>query len=151
MKVREIMTSDVKTCRPETSLAEVVKLMWERDCGVLPVVKSDGRVSGMITDRDICVALATRGQTADRIAVHDVIAETACTCSLEDDAIVALKTMKSQRVRRLPVVDGEGGLKGILSLNDVVTHTGAASSTEIVSTMASICEHRRPRAMTGAA
>ena len=149
MKVREIMTSDVKTCRPETSLAEVVKLMWERDCGVLPVVKSDGRVSGMITDRDICVALATRGQTADRIAVHDVIAETACTCSLEDDAIVALKTMKSQRVRRSPVVDAEGRLKGILSLNDVVTHPGAASPAEIVNTIAGICEHRRPM-MAGA-
>jgi CBS domain-containing protein len=149
MKVREIMTSDVKTCRPETNLAEVVKLMWEQDCGVLPVVKSDGRVSGMITDRDISVAIATRGQAADRIAVHDVIAGKAYTCSLDDDAIVALKTMKSQRVRRLPVVDAEGRLKGILSLSDVVTHADAASPTEIVSTMASICEHRRPT-MAGA-
>jgi hypothetical protein len=76
----------------------------------------------MITDRDICVALATRGQTADRIAVHDVIAGRAYTCLVDDDAIVALKTMKSQRVRRLPVVDAEGRLKGILSLNDVMTH-----------------------------
>src|SRR6478672_5096490 len=151
MKVREIMTSDVKTCRPDTNLAEVVKLMWERDCGVLPVVKADGKVSGMITDRDICVAIATRGWTADRIAVRDVATGKLSTCSADDDAIVALQTMKSQRVRRLPVVDAEGRLKGILSLNDVVTHNGAASSTEIVSTMASICEHRRPGATAGAA
>ena len=151
MKVREIMTSDVKTCRPETNLAEVVKLMWERDCGVLPIVNANGTVFGMITDRDICVAIATRGQTADRIAVRDVTAGKACTCAPDDDAIAALQTMKSQRVRRLPVVDAEGRLTGILSLNDVVTHAGAASATEIVSTMASICEHRRPRAMAGAA
>ncbi len=151
MKVREIMTRDVKTCRPETNLAEVVKLMWERDCGVLPVVNSEGKVFGMITDRDICVAIATRGRTADRIEVRDVTAGKACTCAPDDDAAVALQKMKSQRVRRLPVVDAEGGLKGILSLNDVVTHTGAASSTEIVSTMASICEHRRPRNMAGSA
>jgi CBS domain-containing protein len=151
MKVQEIMTRDVKTCRPETNLAEAVKLMWERDCGVLPVVRSDGKVFGMITDRDICVALATRGQTADRIEVRDVTAGKACTCGLDDEAIVALQTMKSQRVRRLPVVDADGRLMGILSLNDVVTHTGAASSTEIVSTMASICEHRRPRSMAGVA
>jgi CBS domain-containing protein len=151
MKVREIMTRDVKTCRPEANLAEVVKLMWEQDCGVLPVVNSDGKVVGMITDRDICVAIATRGRTADRIEVRDVTAGKACTCAPDDDTVVALQTMKSQRVRRLPVVDAEGGLKGILSLNDVVTHTGAASSTEIVSTMASICEHRRTRAMPGAA
>jgi CBS domain-containing protein len=150
MKVREIMTTDVKTCRPETNLAEVVKLMWEQDCGVLPVVKSDGKVSGMITDRDICVAIATRGWTADRIAVRDVTAGKVSTCAPDDDAIAALQTMKSQRVRRLPVVDAAGRLKGILSLNDMVTHAGAAPSTEIVSAMAGICEHRRPRAVAGA-
>ena len=150
MKVREIMTTDVKTCRPETNLAEVVKLMWEQDCGVLPVVKSDGKVSGMITDRDICVAIATRGWTADRIAVRDVTAGKVSTCAPDDDAIAALQTMKSQRVRRLPVVDAAGRLKGILSLNDIVTHAGAAPSTEIVSAMTGICEHRRPRAAAGA-
>src|SRR6476646_11908432 len=96
MKVREMMTKDVTTCRPETNLAEVVKLMCEQDCGVLPVVTSDGTVSGMITDRDICVALATRGQTADQIAVHDVIAGTAYTFSVDDEAIVALTTKKSE-------------------------------------------------------
>lgn len=151
MKVREIMTSDVKACRPETNLAEAVKLMWDRDCGVLPVVKADGKVFGMITDRDICVAMATRGQTADRIAVRDVTAGKAYTCLPDDDAVAALQTMKAQRVRRLPVVDAEGRLKGILSLNDVVTHAGAASPTEIVSMLTSICEHRRPAAVAGAA
>src|SRR4029450_13809591 len=63
---------------------------------------------------------------------------------------VALQTMKSQRVRRLPVVDAGGRLKGILSLNDVIIHAGAASPTDIVSTMARIGEHRRPRARAGA-
>jgi CBS domain-containing protein len=150
MKVREIMTSDVATCRPETNLAEVVKLMWERDCGVLPVVKSDGNVVGMITDRDICVAIATRGWTADRIAVRDVTAGNVSTCTPDEDANVALQTMKAQRVRRLPVVDAGGRLKGILSLNDVIVHAGAASPADIVSTMARIGEHRRPRAVAGA-
>jgi len=149
MKVREIMTSDVTACRPETNLAEAVKLMWDRDCGVLPVVKSDGKVSGMITDRDICVALVTRGQTADRIAVSDVTGGKAYTCAPDDDTAAALQTMKSRRVRRLPVVDADGRLKGILSLNDVLTHAGAAASTEILNTMAVICEHRRPTAMAG--
>lgn len=83
-----------------------------------------------------------------RIAVSDVTAERAYTWAPDDDATVALQAMKSQRVRRLPVVDVEGRRKGILSLNDVVTHAGAALSTEIVSTMASICEHRRPGAIT---
>jgi len=60
MKGREIMTTDVKSCRSETSLAEAVHLMWEGDCGVLPVIGADRKVAGMITDRDICIALATR-------------------------------------------------------------------------------------------
>jgi CBS domain-containing protein len=142
MKVRDLMTEDVKFCRPETNLAEAVKLMWERDCGVLPIVKGDGTVSGMITDRDVCIAMATRGQTGDRIAVRDVTTGTCYTCSAEDDAAAALQTMKAHKVRRLPVVDARGRLDGILSLNDVVTHAGAASPAEIVGTMASICEHR---------
>ena len=72
MRVRELMTSEVKTCRAETNLAEAVRDMWEGDCGALPVVNDEGRVIGMITDRDICIALATRGRSADRIAVREV-------------------------------------------------------------------------------
>ena len=64
MRVRDLMTSDVKTCRPETNLAEAVKEMWEGDCGALPVVGDDGRVAGIITDRDICIAVATRGRSS---------------------------------------------------------------------------------------
>jgi CBS domain-containing protein len=144
MKVREIMTADIGTCRPETNLAEAVKLMWEKDCGVLPVVKSDGRLGGIITDRDICVALATRGQTADHISVGEVATGKIYTCVTDDDTSAALQTMKSQRVRRLPVVDGNGRLKGMLSISDVMNRSGAASTAELVNTMASICEHPRP-------
>jgi CBS domain-containing protein len=146
MKVREIMTTDAKSCRPETSLAEAVKLMWEADCGVLPIIGADRKVAGMITDRDICIAVATRGRTADRIAARDVTAGKAYTCSPDDDVVAALETMKAQKVRRLPVVDAEGRLKGVLSLNDIVTHAGAATANQIVTTLTSICEHRRPAA-----
>lgn len=151
MKVRDMMTSDVRTCRPETNLAEAVRDMWEGDCGALPVVNDEGRVTGMITDRDICIAVATRGRVADRIAVREVAQDHAYTCLPDDDATAALQTMKLHKIRRLPVVDAEGHVRGILSLNDVVTHAGAASPNEMVSTLASICEHRRPVAMAGAA
>ena len=151
MRVRDVMTSDVRTCRPETNLADVVRHMWDGDCGALPVVNDEGRVTGMITDRDICIAVATRGRSADRIAVREVAQGHAYTCLPDDDATVALQTMKSHKIRRLPVVDAEGRLRGILSLNDVVTHAGAASPAEVVSTLASICEHRRPVALAGAA
>jgi len=151
MRVRELMTSEVRTCRAETSLAEAVREMWEGDCGALPVVNDEGRVIGMITDRDICIALATRGRSADRVAVREVAHGHVHTCLRDDDATVALQTMKAHKIRRLPVVDAEGHVQGILSLNDVVTHAGSASPTEVVNTLASICEHRRPTAIAGAA
>ena len=150
MKVRDLMTSDVKTCRPEMNLAEAVKEMWEGDCGALPVVSDDGRVAGIITDRDICIAVATRGRSADRIAVRDVARDHVHTCLPDDDASAALQTMKLHKIRRLPVVDADGHVRGMLSLNDIVTHAGAATPTDVVSTLASICEHRRPVAMVGA-
>lgn len=140
MKVRELMTADVKFCRPETSLNEAVKLMAERDCGVLPVVAADGTVCGMITDRDVCIAMTTCGLTGDRIAVRAVTAGYCYACSPDDDAVAALQTMKTHKVRRLPVVDSGGRLAGILSLSDVLRHAGAISDAEIVGTLASICQ-----------
>ena len=150
MKVRDMMTSDVKACRPETNLAEAVRDMWEGDCGALPIVNDEGRVTGVITDRDICIAVATRGRTADRIAVREIVQGPAYTCLPDDDVTVALHTMKAHKIRRLPVVDADGHVRGMLSLNDVITHAGAASPTEVVRTLASICEHRRPVIVAGA-
>ena len=150
MRVRDLMTSDVKSCRPQTNLAEAVQEMWEGDCGALPVVSDDGRVAGIITDRDICIALATRSRSADRIAVREVARDHVYTCLTDEDVSAALQKMKLHKVRRLPVVDTDGHVRGMLSLNDIVTHTGAASPTDVMSTLASICEHRRPIAMTGA-
>lgn len=151
MKVKDVMTVDVKACRPETNLAEAVKIMWDLDCGTLPVVNSERKVVGMITDRDICIAVATRGRRAERIAVREVAGGNVYTCTAGDEVTAALQTMKAQKVRRLPVVDLEGRLKGILSLNDVVIHAGAAPPNEIVNTLTSICQHRAAPAVAGAA
>ena len=141
MKIEDVMTRNVRTCRPESNLAEVVKDMWEADCGVLPVVGADGRVVGMITDRDICVALATQGRTADRIAVREVAHRPhVCTCLASDATTTALQTMRENQVHRLPVVDDEGHLQGIVSLNDIATHKGAANATQITTALAGICE-----------
>ncbi|HUK32336.1 MAG TPA: CBS domain-containing protein [Vicinamibacterales bacterium] len=143
MKVQELMTVNVRTCRPESNLAEAVKEMWEADCGALPVIGTDGQVVGVITDRDISVAVATKGRTADRIAVREVKGDQLVhSCFPGDDTTAVLKTMQTYKVHRLPVVNAQGHLQGIVSLNDIVTHAGAASSARIVSTLASICERR---------
>ena len=151
MKVKDVMTVDVKSCRPETNAAEAVKMMWDQDFGALPIVNNDRKVVGMITDRDLSVAVATRGRAAERIAVKDVATGKAYTCQADDDVPTALEVMKAQQVHRLPVVDAQGRLKGILSMNDVVLHSGAASPKQIVDSLAGICAPRRKAAVAGAA
>lgn len=119
MKVKDLMTTDVKRCSPETNLAAAAKIMWEGDCGAVPVTDERGFVVGVITDRDICIAAATRPSREGEIPVKDVISKAAYTCAPGDDVRAALDTMKARKVRRLPVVDQGGRLVGIVSIHDI--------------------------------
>jgi len=119
MKVKDICTRTVRSCTPETTLAYAGWAMWENDCGALPVLDENGSVMGVVTDRDISIGAATKYCPAAEIAVREVIAPKVHVCKLGDDVRDALKTMRQERVRRLPVVDPEGKLQGLLSLNDI--------------------------------
>jgi CBS domain-containing protein len=123
MKVKDLMTTDVKRCSPETNLATAAKIMWEGDCGAIPVTDERDHVVGVITDRDICIAAATRPGTEAEIRVKDVIATALYTCSPSDDVRAALETMKVRKVRRLPVVEQGGRLVGILSIHDIAVQS----------------------------
>jgi CBS-domain-containing membrane protein len=119
MKVEEICTRAVKSCGRETSVADAADLMWEADCGALPVVDDSGRVVGIVTDRDLCMALALTGQRAEDLPVRSLVSSTLRTCRPADEVRDALRTMRLYKVRRLPVVDGAGVLQGMLSLCDL--------------------------------
>jgi CBS domain-containing protein len=127
MKVKDLMTTDVKHCSPGTNLAEAAKIMWEGDCGAVPVTDEHDHVIGVITDRDICIAAATRPRTEGEIPVRDVISATAYTCTPSDDVRVALETMKARKVRRLPVVEPGGRLVGIVSIHDIAAQSRSRS------------------------
>lgn len=131
MKIKELMTSGVKSCGLDTNLASAAKIMWEDDCGAVPVTDERGCVVGMITDRDICIASATRGRLEGEIAVRDVISDALYTCAPGDDARAALDTMRQRKVRRLPVVDAGGRLAGIISIHDLAIHARSAKGAEI--------------------
>jgi len=122
MKTKDIMIANVAVCRPGDNLAAAVATMWEARCGVLPVLDARDAVSGMLTDRDVCIALGTRNARAADLRVSDVSLPRVFTCAPEDDVRSALDTMTSQNVRRLPVVDGDGRLIGILSIDDMLLH-----------------------------
>ena len=122
MKVQDIMTSDVQCCGPDTNLAEASLIMWENDCGALPVLEASGKVVGMVTDRDICMAVGTRNRAPSEITVFEVKPNPRelYACAPEDDIHAALKTMREQGVRRLPVVNDDNELVGILSVDDLI-------------------------------
>jgi CBS domain-containing protein len=131
MKVTDIMTTDVKCCSLDTNLAAAAKIMWEDDCGSVPVTDNQGKVVGVITDRDICIAAATRSRAEWEIPVRDVISKTLHTCTPGEDIRAALATMKQQKVRRLPVLGNDGRPVGIVSINDIVLHTTGGKGTDI--------------------
>jgi len=119
MKISELMTTDVRTCWVNESLDRAAKLMWESDCGSLPVLDQNGRVVGMITDRDICMAAYTQAQLLGRIPVARAMSAELHSCKPEEALDQVEKRMRSHQIRRLPVVDDEGHLRGILALADI--------------------------------
>jgi CBS domain-containing protein len=147
MKVEDVMTKDVQSCRPETNLADAAMRMWRNDCGVLPVVADGGEVVGMITDRDICMAAATKHRDPAIIRVSEATSGKVYSCSPDADIHEALKIMREKQVRRLPIIRSEDGkLVGILSMNDVaLREQGGAkaelSSEDVEQTLRGICAH----------
>jgi len=121
MRVEQLMTRDVLTCRPDDHLNAAARIMWERDCGCVPVVeRGDGgaRVVGMITDRDICMAAYTQGRPLSEIEVARVMARNVRSCRFTDSLGTALKILEQNQLRRLPVLDQNDHLIGMLSLAD---------------------------------
>jgi CBS domain-containing protein len=155
MKVVDMMMGTPYFCRPESNLGEATELMWKGNCGFLPVVGSEGKVVGVVTDRDICIALGTRGRPSGEVAVADVMSKEVFSCAPEDDVRIALAAMREGRVRRLPVISKEGALVGVISMDDVLLRAEATSlgkaaglsAEEIVNTFRVINAHQLPVAM----
>ena len=159
MKVKEVMTPNPTAIWLTESLADAAKLMWENDCGVLPVIKDGRKVVGMITDRDICMATAIKDSNPSAISLEEVMSPRVHSTNPEDDIAQALELMEAYKIRRLPVVDDEGELAGILSMNDVVLKAKATDGEEspaidhadVVRTYQAICQHAVPGAIAASA
>jgi CBS domain-containing protein len=120
MNVKEAMTTAPARCTPGVNLGAAVEILWKGNCGLLPVVDEDERVISVITERDICIALGTRNRLAGEITVGEVAGHRAICCGPEDDVRSALAKMVQAKIRRLPVVNAEGKLEGIIAMDDVV-------------------------------
>lgn len=154
MKIRDVMRTPAVFCGLDTTLAATAELMQSNGCGFLPVVGEGGNVIGVITDRDVCIALGTRNLKPSEILVRDVMLPKQFTfpklftCMQEDNIHNVLTTMRIERIRRVPVVDRDGSLVGILSLDDIAaracTRVGRhdLSCGDIVEALKAICAHR---------
>ncbi|HVB32985.1 MAG TPA: CBS domain-containing protein [Patescibacteria group bacterium] len=125
MQVKDVMTGTPVSCRLETNLAAASEMLWNQNCGILPVVNDQGKVVGVITDRDMCIALGTRNRLAGEIAVGEVISGKVFSCGPEDDLQTVLTAIGRMQVRRMPVIDAKSKLVGLLSMDDLVLHSEA--------------------------
>lgn len=141
MRVEEIMTKDVSSCAPATNAAAAAEIMWNKNCGSLPIVEDGGRVVGMVTDRDLFIALGTRNERAGDLQVGEIMNHDVSLCAPDDDIRAALTTMATKQIHRLPVVDRDGALQGILSIDDVVLRAQSDGlSKEVLKTMKAVCD-----------
>jgi CBS domain-containing protein len=122
MKVKDIMTQSAVCCSPDINVGAAVELMWVHNCGMLPVVGTDRKLIGIVTDRDICIAMGTRNRLAGELTVGEIATRNVLTCKPDDEIHEALDTMANKQVRRLPVVNVEGLPQGILSMDDIIAH-----------------------------
>lgn len=151
MRIREIMNRPVVTCRASDTLGIAAQAMWEHDCGSIPVVGDDGRLVGMITDRDICMATYTKSRAPQTIAVAEAMAKSVTSCHADDSADVAEARMREKQIRRVPIVDDDNRPIGMVSQSDLARNAASdprrnTVEKDFIHTIAAISQPR-PRAI----
>ena len=146
MNIGTLMTRAPGTCGPNDPLSAAAQIMWDRDCGCVPIVDAERHPIAMITDRDICMAAYTQGRPLWSIPVSSAASRIVVSVRESETIESAEGLMQAYRVRRLPVVDTDGRLVGIVSLNDLARHAsfghrhGDLNADRITRTLAAICE-----------
>jgi CBS domain-containing protein len=148
--VRDLMQTAVYTCGTDAALSDAAKIMWDHDCGSVPVVDADGRVRSMLTDRDVCMAAFLTDLPLSRASVTNAMSKVLHACRPEDTVAYAEELMQLHQIHRLPVISDKGELVGILSLGDVARYVGTHAAAEdggvtpksLAETLASISQTR---------
>lgn len=149
-RIAERMTKNPACCKASDNLAMAANLLWQNDCGCVPVVDENDHVQGMITDRDICMAAFTTGKRLAELLVGEAMARDVASIGVMDSLLEAELTMRTRAVHRLPVVDAQHRLIGMLCCNDLLRWAddgGANGSTtndavHLVRTLATIGRSR---------
>lgn len=144
MQAAELIQREIVTCSSRDTLEHVASMMWKYDIGCVPVVSDDGRLVGMITDRDVSMAAYLQGAPLRSITVSSVMVKEVVTCKELDDVREVEQVMSHRQVRRVPVIDDGGKLIGMITINDMAraAHEGKLPPAEVASTLSAIS---RPR------
>lgn len=129
MRIQDVMSETVVSCTEHDALTTVAKIMWDHDCGIVPVVDAEQRVVGVVTDRDVCMAAYTQGRSLHEISTGTVMSRQIACCHPWDTPLSAERQMAERRVRRLPVVDAGNKLVGIVSLGDLAHYMQTQQTT----------------------
>jgi CBS domain-containing protein len=149
MKVRELMTQPPELCRLDTSLTTASRRMQETGCGTLAVIDSKGRLAGILTDRDLAMAVGLTPRDISRVPVDKAMTHHVHTCAPDDDVDAAMARMAAARIRRLPVVDSDGDVKGLISIDDIIlwgVSQGGVTMQALTGALRAICSPRTIRA-----
>jgi CBS domain-containing protein len=130
-RIREIMTSNPSTIESDKSVADAARIMKQEDAGVVPVTEN-GRLTGMVTDRDIAIRVVAEGKNAQSTPVREVASKNLVTVDPQQDLDEALRLMAEHQVRRLPVVEEDGRLVGVVAQADVARHGDDAKTGQVV-------------------
>jgi CBS domain-containing protein len=130
LQARTLMSPTLHTCSASDSLNFAAQLMWDHDCGVVPVVEANGRLCGIITDRDICMAAYTQGKPLADVRVGEIMSRPVHVCHPQDSLDEVATIMAGAQVRRVPVVDIDGCPLGVVSLSNIALAASAAGKRE---------------------
>jgi len=144
MMAKDVMSRDVAACAQSDDGAAAARIMWDRDCGSVPVIGGDRRVVGIVTDRDLCMAAYLRGVGLREIPLESVMTWNPRTCAVDDPIASVEAAMAEAQVRRIPVTDVDGYLQGIISINDLARARARSRGRhdDVTTTLAAICEPR---------
>jgi CBS domain-containing protein len=118
---RELMTRNVKSVRLDSSLRDVARIMKEEDCGIVPVVDESGRLRGLLTDRDLVIRTLAEGRPPDNLLARDIMTDDVEVVTPDEDIHSIISLMGSKQVRRVPVVERDDRLVGIIAMADIAT------------------------------
>lgn len=140
MKVKECMCNEVFSCSPSTSVYDVAKLMQTNHVGCIPVCDNEDCMVGVVTDRDLVLRCIANDKNAKDTPVSDIMTTKVCTCNPDDEMTNAQSKMGNEQIRRLPVVNNQGKVIGMLTLGDIAQNDMELGQDEVSDTINSICD-----------